>query len=203
MTRPGRDPYTVRVFSVGSDVRRRGWRTRTFRGRFPPPPLLLSLLALALLLVAGPIARAGDEDDDAPTLHALVLSSDLIVVGKIVHTTYLDRENDLADISYNHEKRYTAVIGTIRVDDTLKGEPVTQVRFTFPKLPRVHGEPTYDLGNDGVWLLRKSDKRDEYVADEPGRFLPRGRKEQIRAILIAAHPRSGNGQKGSEKRKRR
>jgi hypothetical protein len=132
---------------------------------------------------------------DPPTLHSLVLSADQVVVGKIVKTTMVDRENDLADISYNHSSRFTAVIATIQVDETLKGDPAATVRFTYPQRPRLASEPTYDLGNDGVWLLRKSDKRDEFVADEPGRLQPREHKEQIKAILTASH---GSTKKGDE-----
>ena len=66
---------------------------------------------------------------DSPSLNQLVNQSDLIVVGKIVRTTQVDRENDLSDISYNHTARYTAVIATVQVEETLKGESGTMVKL--------------------------------------------------------------------------
>src|SRR5205823_6299002 len=116
----------------------------------------------------------------------LVLTSDVVVIGKITRTTEVERDNDLADISFNHKRRYTAVIAQIAVDETLHGDAVTTIKFTYPREPRIHGEPVYDMGQDGVWLLRRSDKPGEYLANEPGRFQPRDFKEQIRAILSSA-----------------
>jgi hypothetical protein len=145
---------------------------------------ILAAALVALPLWIGPrITHA--LDGDAPSLHALVASSDMIVVGKIVKTTMVDRENELSDISYNHSPRFTAVIATLQVDETIKGDPATTVKFTYPKRARITGEPVYDQGQDGVWLLRKSDKRDEYIADETGRLQPRERKEQIKAVLAS------------------
>lgn len=153
---------------------------------------LLVAAAAFLFATPAPGRDARNENSEPPTLHALVLSSDLIVVGKIVRTMQVDRENDLADISYNHTPRFTAVIATIQVDDTLRGDATQTVRFTYPKMPRVSGEPVYDMVADGVWLLRKSEKRDEWIADEQGRLQPRERKEQIRAILNASRATGGN-----------
>ena len=159
---------------------------------------LLAAGAALLIASSAPARDARNDNGEPPTLHALVLSSDLIVVGKISRVMMVDRENDLADISYNHTPRFTAVIATIQVDDTLRGDQATTVRFTYPKMPRVSGEPVYDVGADGVWLLRKSDKRDEWVADEQGRLQPRERKEQIRAILNASKASGSTGKKDDD-----
>ena len=160
--------------------------------RLPP-------LACALVLVATATwafgAHASTPYDEGPSLHGLIASSDVIVVGRIVRTTLVERDNELADISYNLKPRYTAVIATVEVTETIKGEAPSTLKFTYPKRARVSGEPVYDSGQDGVWLLRKSEKRDEYVADETGRFQPRERKEQIKAILA----RSKNSGAGGDK----
>lgn len=161
----------------------------------------LSRLACALLLsicgiwtfAATRAATAASQFDEGPSLAALVASSDVIVVGRIVRTTLVERDNELADISYNLKPRYTAVIATLEVTETIKGEAPTLVKFTYPKRARVSGEPVYDPGQDGVWLLRKAQKREEFVADETGRYQPRERKEQIKAIF--ARSKTGNGEK--------
>jgi hypothetical protein len=145
-----------------------------------------ALVALASLAVAAPASG-----DDERSLNQIALNSDLIVVGHVVRTTQVERDNDLEDIAYNHTHRYTAIIALIAVDETLKGDAAQTVKFTYPKQPRVPGEQVYDLGQDGVWLLRKSEKPGEYLADEKGRFQPRERKEQVRAILNAAKTQKG------------
>lgn len=156
----------------------------TFLVTFPSRAAAV-VFVLAAAASAAPAVSSALEAEPR-SLKTLVISSDLIVVGKIVRTTMVDRENDLADISYNHTSRYTAVIATIQVDETLKGDASGTVKFVFPKRARISGEQVYDPGSDGVWLLRKSDKRDEYVADEVGRYQPREHKEQVKAILAAS-----------------
>ncbi len=156
----------------------------------------LSRLACALSLAMAGAWTFGAQAapfDEGPSLAALIASSDVIVVGRIVRTTLVERDNELADISYNLKPRYTAVIATVEVSETIKGEAPTLVKFTYPKRARVSGEPVYDPGQDGVWLLRKSEKREEFVADETGRYQPRERKEQIKAILSRSSSKSGNG----------
>lgn len=157
-------------------------------------PLLRRLVpAVSAVLLAGVCAHSAwarsyaDEDPDAPTLHTLVASADVIVIGRIVRTTLVDRPNDIDDISYNKASRYTAVIGTIQVEEIIKGTAAGgTVKLNFPKRPRVSGEPVYDPDQEGIWLLRKSERRDEYLADEIGRFQPRERKEHIKAIIAAS-----------------
>ena len=76
------------------------------------------------------------------------------------------------------------MIATLQVEETLHGElPSGAVKFTYPKRPRLSGEPVYDPEQDGVWLLRKAENGREYLADEIGRFQPRERKEQVKAII--------------------
>ena len=155
--------------------------TYTFAVKFPRFALSCAILISTLWIAP---ARGGDEP---PSLNVLVVSADLIVVGKIGRTTFVERDNDLEDISYNKTRRYTAVIATLDVNETLKGDAPSTLKFTFPKRARVKGEPVYDNGQDGVWLLRKSEKKDnEFLADEIGRYQPRERKEQIKAILARA-----------------
>lgn len=163
------------------------------------PPRFAGLAALLLAAAVAPGTSHSADNNDPPTLKALVISSDAIVVGKIVRTTMVERENELADISYNHTPRFTAVIATIQVDETIKGDPAAYVKFTYPKRARVTGEPVYDAGSEGVFMLRKSEKRDEYVADETGRLQPRARKEQIRAILGASRTSAKKGGDDDEK----
>ena len=157
--------------------------------------LVLFAATVATLLPAGSRAM----DLEPRSLKTLVISSDVIVVGKIVRTTMVDRENDLSDISYNHTSRYTAVIATIQVDETLKGDATGTVKFIFPKRSRISGEQVYDAGADGVWLLHKADKRDEFVADEAGRYQPRERKEQVKAIIAASRTSAKKSDEDSDK----
>lgn len=159
--------------------------------RRPSLRWLIPAVSAAFLAAALAHAASGRDivntDPEAPSLHTLVASADMIVVGRIVRTTQVDRPNDLDDISYNKASRYTAVIGTIQVEEIMKGNATGgTVKVNYPKRPRVAGEPVYDPDQDGVWLLRKSDRRDEYLADEVGRFQPRERKELIKAILAAS-----------------
>src|SRR5688500_9308166 len=149
-----------------------------------------TLLAAATLWLGTAFAAY---DEDPPSLQALVASSDIIVVGKIVRTTQVERDNELAEISYNKSPRYTAVIATIEVNETIKGEPPQMVKFVYPKRARVKGEPVYDSGQDGVWLLRRSEKKEnEFLADEVGRYQRRERKEQIKAILAVQKVNKGS-----------
>lgn len=171
----------------------------------PPGPSTLAVVRLSRLVrglllplagitaFAAAAATAASQYDEGPSLAALVASSDVIVVGRIVRTTLVERDNELADISYNLTSRYTAVIATVEVAETIKGDAPAMIKFTYPKRARVSGEPVYDPGQDGVWLLRKSEKRDEYVADETGRYQPRERKEQIKVIF--SRSKTGNGGK--------
>lgn len=122
---------------------------------------------------------------DPPTIHSLIAASDLIVVGKIVRTAQVERDNDLQDISYNGTRRYIAIIGTLTVEETLMGDaPSGPVKIIYPKRARLKDEPVYDLEQDGIWLLRRSElKANEYLADEIGRYQSRDRKEQVKAII--------------------
>ena len=62
--------------------------------------------------------------------------------------------------------------------------PGGPVKFVYPKRARLKDEPVYDLEQDGVWLLRRSElKTNEFLADEIGRFQSRDRKEQVKAII--------------------
>ena len=161
-------PYTgfVRWFSARSPLR---W-----------PPAVLAASAAAVLAVATDVSAY----EEPPSLHSLIPASELIVVGKIVRTAQVERDNDLQDVSYNGKKRYIAVVATLNVEETLLGDaPGAAVKLVFPKRARVQGEPVYDSDQDGIWLLRKSERQGEYIADEIGRFQPRERKEQIKAII--------------------
>lgn len=135
-------------------------------------------------LVALPV-RAVINDGEPPTIQSLIAASDLIVVGKIVRTAQVERDNDLQDISYNGTRRYIAIIATLTVEETLMGDaPGGPVKFVYPKRARLKDEPVYDLEQDGVWLLRRSElKTNEFLADEIGRFQTRDRKEQVKAII--------------------
>jgi len=132
-----------------------------------------------------PVRAVSTIDGDPPSIHSLIAASDLIVVGKIVRTAQVERDNDLQDISYNGTRRYIAIIGTITVEETLLGDaPGGPVKFVYPKRARLKGEPVYDLEQDGIWLLRRSElKQNEYLADEIGRYQSRDRKEQVKAII--------------------
>ena len=164
------------------------------------PLFVAALVALSAAALPHDVAADNSyqqDEVDKPSLTQLVLTSDVVVVGKITRTTEVERDNDLADISFNHKRRYTAVIAQITVDETLRGDPNATVKFTYPREPRVQGEPTYDMGQDGVWLLRRSDRPGEYLANDPGRLQPRDFKEQIRAILASATTQkidSGSGE---------
>lgn len=143
-------------------------------------PLLHRLAAVALLALPVPASAA----DDRPSIHSLIAASDLVVVGRIARTAQVERDNDMHDISYNGSRRYIAVIATLQVEETLLGDaPTGPVKFVYPKRPRLAGEPVYDLDQDGVWLLRRAENGREYLADEIGRFQPRERKEQVKAII--------------------
>lgn len=138
-------------------------------------------------------------DEEPPSLSVLIASADLIVIGKIVRTTQVERDNDLAEFSYNKSPRFTAVVATIEVNETIKGEAPPMVKFVFPKRARVKGEPVYDFGQDGVWLLRRSEqKQNEYVADEIGRYQRRERKEQIKTIFAAQRINKGSDKEAPE-----
>ena len=142
---------------------------------------------LAASFAALPVRAVGGSnsvDGEPPTIHSLIAASDLIVVGKITRTAQVERDNDLQDISYNGTRRYIAIIATIAVEETLMGEAPLNVKFVYPKKSRLKGEPVYDVDQDGVWLLRRSElKTNEYLADEVGRFQSRDRKEQVKAII--------------------
>ncbi len=151
-----------------------------------------ALLAGATLWLAT-LSAAAALDDEPPPLSVLVASSDLIVVGKIVRTTQVERDNDLMEDSFNKSSRFTAVIATIEVNETIKGDAPQTVKMVFPKRSRVKGEPVYDFGQDGVWLLRRSEKKEnEFVADEIGRYQRRERKEQIKAIFALQRTNKGS-----------
>ena len=134
----------------------------------------------AALLLSVPASAA----DEPPSIQSLIASSDLVVVGKIVRTAQVERDNELFDISYNASRRYIAIVATLQVEETLLGDPPTgNVKFVYPKRPRLSGEPVYDLEQDGVWLLKRTEKGNEFLADEIGRFQKRERKEQVKAII--------------------
>lgn len=161
--------------------------------------LAVSLSALfAVSLLAGVSVAATDEP---ASLHSLIAASDLIVVGKIVRTAQVERDNDLHDISYNGTRRYIAIVATLTVEETLMGDaPNGPVKFVYPKRSRIKGEPVYDPDQDGVWLLRRSERAGEYLADEIGRFQSRDRKEQLKAI-IAKFSIKNVGEGGNDKEK--
>ena len=139
--------------------------------------------AVGLLTFAAPAVAI---EDEPPSLHSLIAASDLIVVGKIVRTAQVERDNELFDISYNGNKRYQAIVATVTVEETLMGDKIdagSNIKFVYPKRSRVKGEPVYDAAQDGVWLLRRSERPNEYLADEIGRFQSKDRKEQVKAII--------------------
>lgn len=143
---------------------------------------MAGLTFLLVALFAGTPAVA--QEDEPQSIHQLIASSDLVVVGKITRTAQVERDNELQDISYNGKHRYIAIVATVAVEETLLGEPPgASVKFVFPKRSRVKGEPVYDPDQDGVWLLRKSERPNEYLADEIGRFQSRDNKEQVKAII--------------------
>ena len=138
----------------------------------------------ALLVASFTVGVPAFAVEERQSLQSLVASSDLIVVGKIARTAQVERDNDLQDISYNGNRRYIAIVATLAIDETLMGDaPGSSVKFVYPKRSRVKGEPVYDADQDGVWLLRKSERPNEYLADEIGRFQSRDRKEQLKAII--------------------
>lgn len=143
---------------------------------------------------------AGAYNDEPPSLHSLIAASDLIVVGKIARTAQVERDNELHDISYNGNRRYIAVVATLAVEETLMGDaPSGPVKFVFPKRARIQGEPVYDPDQDGVWLLRRSERPNEYVADEIGRFQSKDRKEQVKAIIAKFSIKNVGGDGSADK----
>lgn len=143
----------------------------------------VSVVTFLTASLAAPSVRA--LSDDPPSIHSLIAASDLIIVGKIVRTAQVERENDIQDISYNGTRRYIAIVATVTVEETLMGDaPGGPVKIVYPKRSRMKDEPVYDLDQDGVWLLRRSElKPNEFLADEVGRFQSRDRKEQVKAII--------------------
>lgn len=175
------------------------YRTLSYTGFVRRLPVVLVAALIALSLVAG-VSGAATGDDEPASLHSLIAASDLIVVGKIVRTAQVERDNDLQDISYNGARKYTAIVATLTIEETLMGDnPSGPIKFVYPKRARIKGEPVYDPDQDGVWLLRRSERANEYLADELGRYQSRDRKEQVKAIIAKFSIKNiGNGEGGEK-----
>ena len=164
---------------------------------------LLAVSAATFFAASLVALSVGAVTDEPPSLHSLIAASDLIVVGKIVRTAQVERDNELSDISYNGNRRYIAIVATLTVEETLMGDaPTSPVKFVYPKKARVKGEPVYDAEQDGVWLLKRSERPNEYVADEIGRYQSKDRKEQLKAIIAKFSIKNvggdGSGDKGDK-----
>jgi hypothetical protein len=105
----------------------------------------------------------------------LITQSDLVVVGKI--TAIKEGGSDEKDVS----------IATVTISDVIKGaKDIKEVKLAFPSKKRQMMASTdifFDLNQEGVWLLRKDEKQDYYLADYPDRFQPKENAEKIKAIV--------------------
>lgn len=151
----------------------------------------------------------GDEEIEGTeyidrSIEEIAAASDLIVAGTITRTMTVERENELADRSYNGEERIEIVLATLEIDGVLLGgaRKGQRVRLVYPASPRVPGEPVYDVEQQGIWFLRRSSKRGEYLADHPNRLQPLNNLDKIRRIVSRMKTESGNST-GSSNRKQK
>lgn len=171
------------------------------------------LLVSALILLSGalwPAAGAAGQnykDTQYPdfSIRDVAVRSDMIIVGRIVRVMSVERKNELAEFSFNQEKRYEARLAWIEVDSVLAGNVSKdqRVKIVYPAQPRVPHEPVYDDDQQGIWLLRRSEKRGEYLADHPARFQDLSRLDQVKAIVSQIRTSSGNGKSGNGKKKKK
>ena len=103
--------------------------------------------------------------------------ADLVVVGSI------GKLGDVVEVNGGHWDT-----GVIRVTDVLKGDRRTkQVTLAWPQLPKGipvgDGPPAYQVGVDGVWILRKRADRDVYTATYPPDRQPMVRRAEVVALL--------------------
>ena len=78
-----------------------------------------------------------------------------------------------------------------------------RLRLAYPARARVAGEPVYDLEQQGIWFLRRSAKRGEYLADHPNRYQSLNNLDQIRRIVSAMKTESGNGSSNRNQKKKK
>lgn len=105
----------------------------------------------------------------------LIAQSDLVVIGKITAIKEGGRGNK--DIN----------IATISVSEVLKGaKDLKEVKLAFPSPKRNMMASTdifYNLDQEGIWLLRKDEKQNYYLADYPARFQPLENADKIKEII--------------------
>ena len=108
----------------------------------------------------------------------LIEQSEFIVVGELIGRATVNLEPSRAPL----------VLGVIRVEEALKGEPgVTLLLLALPGrgLPGLSTDLQYPDGQRGLWFLRLRNPGEQgiYAADHPQRFLPIGEAgEQIEAL---------------------
>ena len=137
------------------------------------------VLFLGLVLAVPAVARPADAD--AEGLVARVDNSDLIVVGRV----YRIVEGELDQELLKMDIRFRIDVASIAVAEVLRGDPeLRKVTVGFPGFPKPD-ELKIENGQDGVWLLTKSDRR-YYEARARDRFLPMDQLGAVRRALRTA-----------------
>jgi hypothetical protein len=162
-------------------------------------------LGFGVVFCLGGLAAVGQESGQYPerTLKQLAANSELVISGRIVRVVSLERENDLAEYSYNQEKRYEVRLAWIEVEQVFQGavRPNQKVKLVYPAKPRIADEPVYEDNAQGIWFLRRSEKRGEYLADHPKRFQPLSMGDQIAALIESMKIDDGDGDAKKNKRR--
>ena len=65
--------------------------------------------------------KIADTDYIDRSIEEIAANSDLIVAGTITKTMSVERDNDLADSSYNNQEKIEIVLATLEVDGVLRG----------------------------------------------------------------------------------
>jgi len=157
--------------------------------------ILASWWFLGLAFVVGTSPVSGGVLWTPMSYSDLYNDSDLIVVGKVTHVAHSAHNEGATNCS------------RIAATTVLKGTaPENGVRLDFPCRNPVllEGEslpPTspldifFEVGQEGVWFLKKGAGADHYMATHPGRFkpivlLPKIRKELEKARAVTL-PQTG------------
>lgn len=160
------------------------------------PLILVAFLPLTLLLAGQALDEEKIEGTDYVdrSIQEIAAASDVIIAGRIVKVMSVERENELAEHSYNQKERIEIRLAWIEVDGVLRGpfRKGQRVRLAYPARARLAGEPVYELEQQGIWFLRRSSRRGEYLADHPNRLQPLRKADRIKAIVEAMKTTDGS-----------
>ena len=136
------------------------------------------VLVTALVALLTSVHAAGSEMDE---LVERIKKSDLVVIGQVIRVTEGEDDPELANLGV----KFRTDIAVLAIIEIIKGDPdLKKVEVGFPGFPK-EGEVGLKSGQNGVWLLTKSDQK-FYEAKTADRILPQDKLGAVRRAARAA-----------------